>query len=356
MLDQRWIQIADILVNYSTCVKPEEKVLITMMEIDTYPLMHAVYMEVVKAGGFPQVEFQSAYLERELMKYGSQEQLSWIPELSSFGMEWADVYIGLRGNRNPFEFADIESPTIKVHKKAMGHISAMRNDLTRWVLMRVPNESLAQQAGMSLDDMMNFFFEATIRDWKKESTGYYKLKEIFEGRDKIRVTGNRTDISFSITDRKFAVGDGILNMPDGEIYTSPQEDSIEGHIFFDFPGIYAGQQIEGIYFEFKEGKLIKYSAEKNQELLEHLINMDQGSSTIGEFGIGTNYGISRFCSDILFDEKIGGTIHFALGRGYKECGGENHSALHWDIIKDLRDEGEIYLDGELVFQKGYFLV
>jgi len=145
-------------------------------------------------------------------------------------------------------------------------------------------------------------------------------------------------------------------MPDGEIYTSPQEDSIEGHIYFEFPGVYAGQKVEGIFLEFKKGKLINYSAEKNQALLEQLINMDQGSSTIGEFGIGTNFGISKFCSDILFDEKIGGTIHFALGRGYKECGGKNYSALHWDIIKDLRQTGEIYLDGELLYQDGKFLI
>ena len=168
MSDPRWSQLADILVNYSTRVKKGERVLITMMEVETFPLARAVYAAAVKAGGLPFVEFQSAYLERDLMKFGDEEQVDWVSEMQERGMEWADVYIGLRGARNPSEFVDIDPKKIAAHKKSMGKISAMRNDLTRWCLIRVPNELFAQQASSSLDNMMEFFFNATVRDWSKE--------------------------------------------------------------------------------------------------------------------------------------------------------------------------------------------
>jgi aminopeptidase len=145
-------------------------------------------------------------------------------------------------------------------------------------------------------------------------------------------------------------------MPDGEVFTCPVDDSAEGQIYFEFPGVFAGQRVEGIRLEFSGGEVVKATAESNEELLHDLINMDEGSKRLGEFGVGTNFGIDRFCYDILYDEKIGGTIHIALGRAYAECGGVNQSALHWDIIKDLRQEGEIYLDGKKVFENGKFLI
>jgi aminopeptidase len=356
MTDQRWYKLADILINYSTGTKPGEKVFITMMETETLPLARAVYAEAVRAGAFPYIEFQSAYLERDLMLYGNQSQLDWVTEMQSHGMEWADVYVGLRGARNPHEFTGIAADRISAHKKAMGKISAMRNDLTRWVLVRVPNESLAQQAEMSLDEMMDFFFDATILDWAVESKSYQALQKIFQVAENVRIVGKDTDLNFSTKDRIYEVADGHLNMPDGEIFTAPVDDSANGTIFFEFPGVYLGQQIEGIRLEFLEGRVIKATSKTNQSLLESLLNMDEGSKRIGEFGIGVNNGIQRFCYDILYDEKIGSTIHIALGRAYAECGGVNKSALHWDIIKDLRQEGEIYLDGRKVFEKGRYLI
>jgi aminopeptidase len=152
------------------------------------------------------------------------------------------------------------------------------------------------------------------------------------------------------------VADGHLNMPDGEIFTAPVDDSAEGHIYFEFPGVYVGQRIDGIRLEFSKGEVVKATADSNQELLEQLLNMDDGARRLGEFGVGTNFGIDRYCYDILYDEKIGGTIHLALGRAYAENGGVNKSALHWDIIKDLRQEGAVYLDGVKVIDKGKFLI
>jgi aminopeptidase len=355
MTDPRWEQLARTLVAYSTGVQPGEKVLITMMEEDTFPLARAVYREVVRAGGLPQVEFQSVLLERDLMLFGSPAQLDWVPELNTYGMEWADVYIGLRGARNPFEFSGVPPEKLAAHKKAMGRVSAMRNELTRWVLIRVPNESFAQQAEMSHEEMMAFFFHATLRDWQREAEWYRRVQQPYQAARTVRIVGKGTDLTFSTAGRIYEVADGHLNMPDGEIFTAPVDDSAEGEIYFEFPGVYFGERIPGIRLEFRSGEVSRATAEGNEALLHQLIHMDEGASRLGEFGVGLNYGIDRFCYDILFDEKIGGTVHLALGRAYAECGGVNQSALHWDIIKDLRLEGEIYLDGQKVFETGHYL-
>ena len=356
MTDPRWQQLADILVNYSTRVKKNDRVLITMMEVETLPLARAVYAAAVKAGGLPFVEFQSAYLERDLMKIGTPEQLDWVCEMQSSGMEWADVYIGLRGARNPNEYFDIEPKKMAAHKKSMGKISAMRNELTRWVLVRVPNESFAQQAATSLDEMMAFFFKATLRDWAKETNRWREINQVFQAAETVRITGRETDITFSTKGRIYEVADGRMNMPDGEIFTAPVDDSAEGNIYFEFPGVYMGQLVRGIRLQLKQGLVVKATAETNEELLLQLLEMDEGSKRLGEFGVGVNFGIDRFSYDILYDEKIGGTIHLALGRAYAENNGINQSALHWDIIKDLRQEGAIYLDGKKVFETGRYLI
>lgn len=355
MTDNRWDQLANILINYSTQTKPGDKVQITMMEVETFPLARAVAKEAVKAGALPHVEFQSAYMERDLMQYGTMEQLDWVPELQFYGMEWADVYVGLRGARNPHEFDGISPEQIVAHKRAMGKVSAKRNDVRNWVLVRVPNESFAQQAHTSLDEMMDFFFNATLKDWEAEVVQYKKVQEVFQSSENVRIVGKETDLSFSTKGRKYVVSQGYYNMPDGEVYTAPVDDSAEGQIYFEFPGVYAGQLVEDITLTFSEGWVVEASASQNEKLLHELIKMDEGSQRIGEFGVGVNFGIDRFCYDILYDEKIGGTIHLALGRAYEKCKGENFSALHWDIVKDLRQEGEIYLDGKKVFEKGKFL-
>ncbi|MCC7359292.1 MAG: aminopeptidase [Anaerolineales bacterium] len=351
-----WEQLADILVSYSTEVQPGQKVQITMMEVETFALARAVHAAVIRAGGLPHVEFQSAYLERDLMRYGNQAQLDWAPEMQAHGMEWADVYIGLRGARNPHEFTGIAPEKIAAHKRAMGQVSALRNEQTRWVLVRVPNEALAQQAEMSLDEMMAFFFSATLRDWAAEAQRYRELCAVFQAAERVRLVGGGTDLTFSTRGRVYEVADGHLNMPDGEIFTAPVDDSAQGTITFDFPGVYVGQRVEGIRLEFDQGQVVRATARTNQALLDKLLDMDAGARRLGEFGVGTNFGIQRFCYDILYDEKIGGTVHLALGRAYAENKGINQSALHWDIIKDLRQEGQIWLDGRVVLEKGRFLV
>lgn len=355
-MDKRWRQLAEILVNYSTGIKAGERVMIAMKEVETLPLVWAVYEEAVKAGAHVQVQFLSDYLSHSLMRYGSEEQVEWVPEVEAYGMEWADVYIGLRGAHNLYEFSDVSAGVLAAHRRAMGKISALRWEKTRWCLVRVPDESFAQQAESDLETIMDFFFESTIRDWKAEARRWHEIAAVLNGGSEVRLTGKDTDLTFSTRGRKWLVGDGRINMPDGEIYTAPATDGLNGHIYFEFPGVLGGRLVQDIRLEWRDGRLVKASAGSNEEFLQEVVNTDAGASLPGEFAIGTNYGIDRFCKDILIDEKIGGTIHLALGRAYPECGGDNVSALHWDIVKDTRKEGAIYLDGKKVFENGRFLI
>ena len=262
-MDKRWDALASILVNYSIGVKPGERLLITMMEVETEPLARACYREAVKAGGYPFIEYQSAYLEKDLMLNGSMEQVEWVNEMCLNGMEWADCYIGLRGARNPYEWSDIPGAMLSAHKRSLGRVSAERNH-TRWVLTRVPNEAFAQQSHMPLEDIMDFYFNATLVDWKKEGAALQKVKNLMANGSSVRVTGRETDITFTTSGRIYAVADGHINMPDGEVYTCPIEESVNGTIYFEFPGAYAGNYIEGIRLTFKDGKLIHCSAETNE--------------------------------------------------------------------------------------------
>jgi aminopeptidase len=354
VFDPRWRALAEILVNYSTRTSKGDKLLISMMEPETFPLTLAVYEAAVRAGAFPQVQFASAYLERALLRYGSDEMIARVPDLEWQGLTWADTYIGLRGAHNPHELAGIPPQRLIAHKRAMGQVSALRTRQTRWVLVRVPNEAFAEQAGMSLEETMAFFFRATLRDWEAEARRYERVRELFQSTEQVRITGCDTDLTFSTAGRTYVVGDGHINVPDGEVYTAPVDDSAEGFITFEFPTSYAGQTIEGIRLDFHKGEVIDASARKGEDILREALASDAGARRIGEFGVGVNTGIDRFVGDIFFDEKIAGTIHLALGRAYAECGGTNQSALHWDLVKDLRTEGAIELDGRTVFVNGQY--
>ncbi|HCP33234.1 MAG: aminopeptidase [SAR324 cluster bacterium] len=356
MRGNRWDELADILVNYSTETRKGDRVLITMMETDTFPLARAVHAAAVQAGAMAHIEFQSLLLQRDLMLHGCEEQFAPSHELQSRGMEWADVYIGLRGASNPHELSGIEEERIMAFRRELGKVSAKRTEETRWVLVRVPNSSFAQQAGMSTEEMMDFFFDATLLDWKEESRRYQEICQFMQSTEKVRIVGKDTDLNFTTKGRTYVIDDGHINMPGGEVYTAPLDESAEGQISFDFPAVFAGQYVEGIRLRFSRGEVVEAHADRNEALLHQLISMDEGAKRIGEFGVGTNYGISRYCYDLLFDEKIGGTAHIALGRAYSQCGGINQSAFHWDLIKDLREEGELFLDEKVVMHHGEFVI
>jgi aminopeptidase len=355
-VDKRWKQLGDLLVNYSAEVKPGEKVMIAMVEADTYPLALAVYEACISAGAYPQVQFLSEAFNRAVLRYGSLKQIDWVPQIEAHGMEWADVYLGLRGASNLNIFWDIAADKLAALRRAMGKISALRWEKTRWCLLRVPNAALAYQAGVDEQTVSDMFFNACLQDWPSLSQQWHRWADILGQGKFIRVIGKGTDLRFSVKGRTWVVMDGKLNMPDGEIATSPVETSVDGHIAFEFPGVLGGRLVDDIYLRWEKGKLVEALSSSNQDYLQAVIHTDPGASIVGEFAFGTNAAITHFCRDILLDEKIGGTIHIALGRAYPNTGGTNRSAIHWDIVKDLRHEGQVFLDDKLIFEKGRMLI
>ncbi|HET7092017.1 MAG TPA: aminopeptidase [Thermomicrobiales bacterium] len=356
MIDPRWRELAEILVGYSTATRPGDRVLIAMVEPETFPSALAVYEAALAAGAEPHVQFASVWLQRALLRLGDDDLIGRAPALERQAIEWADVSIGLRGARNPHELASIAAPRIAAHRRAMGEISALRTERTRWVLVRLPNEAFATAAGMPLAETWERFWRAVLRPWADDAGRWRAMVAALDGARQARLTGTGTDLTFSVAGRRWLVGDGRINLPDGEIYTAPVEDSAEGVVSFEQPASWAGQTIERIRLVFRAGEVIEASAARGEALLRQALTLDSGARRLGEFGIGVNDGIDRFTGDILFDEKIAGTIHLALGRSYAECGGRNQSALHWDIVKDLRQSGEIAVDGHAIFANGAFLI
>ena len=351
-MDPRWKRLGELLVNYSTRVKPGEKVMIAMIEAHTFPLVQAVYRAVIKAGGFPQVQFLSETLRHSLLRYGNEEQINWVPEIEAHGMEWADVYIGLRGAHNLFELQDINANVLAANQKAMGTISTMRWEKTRWCLIRVPNESFAQAAQTDCETIMDEFFDSCFLNWEEELKTWQNWTEKLNRGKEIRIIGNKTDLSFSVEGRSWVPYVGITNMPDGEISTAPVTGTENGTIYFERPAVLGGRLVHDLTLVWEKGVLIKAQSTSEQDFLRSVLDRDDGAKAIGEFAIGTNPKVTRFSNDILIDEKIGGTIHIALGRAYPECGGTNKSAIHWDIIKDIRQEGAVYMDGKIILEKG----
>lgn len=351
-MDKRWKQLGDILINYSTDVQPGERVMIAMIEPETYPLVQGVYEAAIKAGAYPQVQFLSETLRHAIMKYGNDDQLSWIPEIEAYGMDWADVYIGLRGAHNLYEQEDIPAESLAINQRAMGKVSTMRWEKTRWCLVRVPNESFAQQAETNLGTITDMFFDSCLLDWASKSQEWHRMADELADSSQVRIVGKDTDLSFSVEGRKWVVLDGKINMPDGEIFTSPVTSTIDGRICFEFPGVLSGRLMYDLCLVWEKGKLVEATSSSNQDFLKKIVSSDSGASLIGEFAFGTNPKVNRFCKDILIDEKIGGTVHIALGRAFKECGGTNASAIHWDIVKDLRNEGTVYIDDRPVLKDG----
>lgn len=353
-MDKRWQQLGDLVVNYSTAVKPRERVMIAMSEADTLPLAEAVYAAALRAGAYPQVQYLSETLRHALLKVGNEEQVGWIPEIEAYGMEWADVYIGLRGAYNLHIHADIPAARLSLNQRALGKVSTLRWEKTRWCLIRVPNAAFAFQAETDAETVEEMFFAACLLDWEQESAAWRNWAATLNRGSQVRIVGKETDLTFSVAGRKWIVGDGKTNMPDGEIFTAPVTSSIDGQIYFEDPGVLGGRLMHDIRLRWERGKLVEASAGTSADYLQSVVQTDAGASLIGEFAFGTNPHVTRFTKDILIDEKIGGTVHIALGRAYAESGGDNQSAIHWDIVKDIRRQGAIYVDGRIVLQGGEF--
>ncbi|MHA6631526.1 aminopeptidase [Pseudonocardia sichuanensis] len=346
--DPRWGAVGRVLVEHSTRVRPGERVMIAMGEVGSYPLARAVFQAVVEAGGYPQVQFLSEELRHAILRHGDADQLAWVPEIEAHGMSWADVHIALRGGFDLDVHADIPSERLAVNQAAQGRISTLRWQHTRWALARVPNQAFADQAGVSLERVTEMFFAGCLLDWDEAATRWREWANRAAGGRTVEIRGPGVDLRFSIEGRTWVVADGRTNMPDGELMTAPVTDTVDGWIAFENPAVLGGRRMHDLRLRWEKGVLVEATASTNEDYLRSVLATDEGATRIGEFGIGTNPFIDLVCDDILIDEKINGTVHVALGRAYPECGGDNRSAIHWDIVKDLRAGGEVLLDGRPV--------
>lgn len=367
MKDPRVEKLANLLVSYSTEVQPGDKVLV-MGETPTEPLLKAVYARVLQAGGHPLMLASIPGTDELMYRYGSDEQLQHVPEPMRLIIETYDVRIAIRGSKNTKALSNVDPSKMVLRNQAQTELMKIFMQRSaagefRWVGTLFPTNAHAQDAEMSLSEYEDFVYGACMPDmddpvkhWKEFSAWQQKIVDWLKGKERVHVVGPDTDLRLSIADRTFINSDGKANMPSGEVFTGPVEDSVEGHVYFSYPAIHQGREVTGVRLWFEEGKVVKASAEKNEDFLRQTLDTDEGSHYIGEFAIGTNKGIDRFTGQILFDEKIGGSFHMAVGAGYPETGSQNESAIHWDMICDLRDGGEIWVDDVLLYENGKFVI
>ena len=367
MTDPRLEQWAQTLVNFSVAVQPGQTVAING-GVAAEPLMRAIYREVIQAGAFPVVLPSFSGLGAQLLKLGTDDQLNYITPIETFIRKQADVVITIMADTNTKSLASVDP-------KRQQFFSAARKDLfqafmdrtaageLKWTLTLYPTDAYAQDAGQSTEEYSAFVYEACklntedpVAAWKEQAAEGERLINWLEGKKEVHLSGPGTDLTVNVEGRTWINADGTANFPDGEIFTGPVEDGVNGTVTFSYPVVTAGREVEGIVLRFDKGKVVEATATKGQEYLDAVLETDAGARILGEFAIGTNYDIQRFTKNILFDEKIGGTVHMAIGAGYPESGSTNQSAVHWDMICDLRDGGELRVDGELMLKDGKFVV
>lgn len=357
LIDPRVRKQAEVLVDYSTKVKKGDRVIV-LADFEAKPLVLEIYRLCVKRGAKEIKMHISSYEFSEIyFKNASDYQLKAFPQMTMDEIKSTDVWIAIRSSSNTRGLSNVDATKVSLRSKAIRSITDYRIENTRWVGTNFPTNALAQEADMSLAEYEDFVFNAINKvDWKKLQKDQEKLRKLVDKTSTIRIVGLDTDLTLSIKGRKAINAGGENNMPDGEVFTSVVEDSANGHIRYTYPAVYMGREFHNLSLEFKKGKVIKASASKGESDLNKILDMDQGARFIGELGIGNNFKITRFTKGILFDEKIGGSIHIALGKGFKETLSKNKSALHWDMIKDLRKGGELWFDKRLVQKNGKWLI
>ena len=311
---------------------------------------------------------QDQHMQRNFLRHASDEQLNWLSPLDQTYYDQADVYIRVGSSQNTRAMTHIPASRVQAWRKAQRVFLDTRLDRAaqgdmRWVGSWFPTPASAQEANMSLEEYEDFVYSATFCDHENPVAQWNKLSEMqqakidwLHGKSEFQLKGPNVDLTLSVKGRTFINSDGQRNMPSGEIFTSPLEQSVNGWVRYTYPTIVGGRAIRGIELKFVDGRVEDASAEENADLLLAQLDTDPGARYLGEFAIGTNFGIQQFTGNILFDEKIGGTFHTAVGRSYKETGGKNESAVHWDMICDIRQDSEIYVDGDLFYKNGAFVV
>lgn len=366
MSDVRLNKLAKLLVNYSTKVKKGEFVFVRCEDVAA-PWMVEVVREAVKAGAHVETLLTNEEVDEVKLKLSTDEQLLEGNFILENTLKRADVWLTAWGNRNTKVNSNVDPKKIQLASKGSTswrkvYSAGMGDGSLRWCGTQYPTQSDAQEASMSLSEYEEFVYgaglidkEDPIAEWTRISNEQERWIKYLDTKSEVHIVSEGTDIKVNVKGRKWINCDGRVNFPDGEIFTSPVDDSIDGYITFSFPGIYMGKEIESIRLEVEKGRVIKATAKKGEDLLKALLETDDGASKFGEVAIGTNYGIKKFTKNILFDEKIGGTIHMAIGDSMPEAGGKNHSAIHWDMICDMRNGGKIYADGELFYENGKFI-
>jgi aminopeptidase len=367
MADPRVETLAKILVDYSVAVQPNQLVRISGGS-EGAPLILAVYQRVLERGAHPFLQVEPEEAEELLYAYASDAQLDYVPPFMKDMIEQIDATIAIWTDVNTKQLTSADPAKQSRRSVAMRPLSdrllerAAKKKL-RWSGTLYPTQAFAQDAEMSLREFEDFVYKGClvqepdpIKAWKKISKKQHRLADWLNKAKKIHVVGPDTDLKLEVTGRKWINCDGHENFPDGEIFTGPIEKSVNGHIRYTYPACYFGREVEDVRLQFKEGKVIKATAAKNDKFLLKMLESDKGARYVGEFAFGTNSGIQRFTKNILFDEKIGGTIHLALGKGFPESGSKNKSAIHWDMVCDLRKGGEVRVDGTLFLKDGKILV
>ena len=365
MSDIRVEKLAQLIVEYSVAVRRGDRVFIRGGSL-AEPLLKEIYTRVLTAGGHPFLMASLPGIDELFYRHASAEQLEHVPKPVELIAETYDVRITIVADANTRALSAVDPNKIVMQQRAQTGLmkTFMRRSAAgelRWTVAPFPTNAYAQDAEMSLTDYEDFVYHACMPDisdpvgyWQRVSARQHKLVEWLKGRKQVRVKGPSTELSFSIVGRDFQNCDGHFNIPDGEVFTGPVENSVEGTVLFSYPAIYKGREVTGVRLWFQHGKVVKATADKNEAFLNATLDTDSGARYVGEFAIGTNEGINRFTREILFDEKIGGSFHMALGAAYPETGSRNESAIHWDMICDLRQGGEIWVDDQLLYSNGGF--
>ena len=367
MRDVRVEKLAEILVDYSVGVKKDDLTIIRGSYL-AEPLILAIYERCLEKGAHPMIRAAIPQAEPLFFKFAQQHQLDFIWETDKWLYSNMDVMFSILSNANTRQLSnadpDKQVRVQKARKPLMDDFftRAAAGNL-RWNVTLFPTEAYAQEAGMSLAEYEDFYYAACLVDapdpvaeWRKTAERHGRLIEWMKGRNEVHIEGEGTDLILEVGDRIFLPADGKENFPDGEIFTGPIETKTRGHVSFSFPAIYGGTAVEDIRLEFENGRVVDAKAGKNENFLIKTLDTDEGSRVLGELGIGTNYGIESFTGEILLDEKIGGTVHLAVGASYPESGGLNESAIHWDMVCDLRKGGRIIVDGDTLMEDGKLLV
>lgn len=365
MTDIRLKRLADVLVNYSTRVQPGDWVGI-LGDVLALSALREVHKAVLKAGGHPVLMMSDEQIARDFLREANDNQMSWLDPAQTLYYEQADVYIRIGSSNNTRAMTNIDAKRVQQRGAAMRpwldtRLDRAAKDEFRWVGTWYPCEASAQEANLSLEEYEDFVYSATfcdqedpVSEWRKIHAMQQEKVDWLAGKKQVKLIGPNIDMELSIEGRTFINSDGTANMPSGEIFTGPVEDSANGWVRFSYPAIVAGRAVSGIELRFENGKVVEARAKENENLLFARLDTDPGARFLGEFAIGTNYGIDRFTANMLFDEKIGGTIHMAVGMGYPETGSTNRSAVHWDMLCDMREDSEIHVDGDLFYKNGQF--